>query len=114
MDWCHKMANVLDKLPKRLQPKARRALREILYAATTDDAEESFDAFVDEFSPKYGAVARFNPGASRTASPTPRSRHHGVGLRPAELGHPVEGVTPDHGLSRLRVAVPRLQAASEH
>ena len=53
LDWCHKMANVLDKLPKRLQPKARRALREILYAATTDEAEESFDAFVDEFSPKY-------------------------------------------------------------
>ena len=53
LDWCHKMANVLDKLPKRLQPKAKRALREILYAATTDDAEESFDAFVDEFSSKY-------------------------------------------------------------
>jgi transposase-like protein len=53
LDWCHKMANVLDKLPKRLQPKAKCALREILYAATTDDAEESFDAFVDEFSPKY-------------------------------------------------------------
>ncbi len=53
LDWCHKMANVLDKLPKRLQPTARRALREILYAATTDDAKESFDAFVDEFSPKY-------------------------------------------------------------
>jgi transposase-like protein len=53
LDWCHKMANVLDKLPKRLQPKAKRALREILYAETTDDAEDSFDAFVDEFSPKY-------------------------------------------------------------
>jgi transposase-like protein len=53
LDWCHKMANVLDKLPKRLQPKAKRALRGILYAATMGDAEESFDAFVDEFSPKY-------------------------------------------------------------
>ncbi len=45
--------------------------------------------------------------------PTPLSRHHSVGLRPAELGHPVEDVTPDHDLSRLRVAVPRLQAVSE-
>jgi transposase-like protein len=53
LDWCHKMANVLDKLPKRLQPKAKRALREILYAATMSDAQGSFDAFVDEFSPKY-------------------------------------------------------------
>jgi transposase-like protein len=52
LDWCHKMANVLDKLPKRLQPRAKRALREILYSATTDDAHESFDAFIDEFSSK--------------------------------------------------------------
>ena len=39
------------KPPGILQPTT--CLREILYAATTDDAEESFDAFVDEFSPKY-------------------------------------------------------------
>ena len=63
---------------------------------------------------RRGAVARFNPSASRAAFPTLRSRHHGVGLRPAELGHPVQDVTPDHGLSALRVAVPRLQASSEH
>ena len=35
------------------QSKAKRALREILYAATMDDAEESFDVFVNEVSPKY-------------------------------------------------------------
>ena len=33
-DWFHKMGNVLDKLPTRLQPKATRALREIMYADT--------------------------------------------------------------------------------
>ena len=63
---------------------------------------------------RIGAVARFNPGASQAAFPAPRSRHHGIGVRLAELGHPVENVTPDHGLSLLRVAVPRLQVASEH
>ena len=26
--WCHKIANVLDKLCKRLRPRAKRALRE--------------------------------------------------------------------------------------
>ena len=61
-----------------------------------------------------GAVAQFNPGASEATSPTPLSRHHGIGLRPAEFGHPVEDVTPDHGLSPLRVAVPRLQTVSGH
>ena len=37
-------------------------------------------------------------------SQPPPSPHHGVGLGPAELGHPVEDVTPDHGLpsGRLR------------
>ena len=32
--WVHRLANVLDKLPKRLQPKAKRALHEIMNAAT--------------------------------------------------------------------------------
>ncbi len=63
---------------------------------------------------KMGAVARFNPGASQAAFPALRSRHHGIGVRRAEFGHPVENVTPDQGLSLLRVAVPRLQVASEH
>ena len=52
-DWCHKMANVLDKLPKRLRPRAKRALREIMYAATKSDAETAIGAFVAEFEAKY-------------------------------------------------------------
>jgi len=52
-DWCHKMANVLDKLPKRLQPKAKRLLREAMNAATRADAEEAIGDFESEFSAKY-------------------------------------------------------------
>ena len=52
-DWCHKMANVLDKLPKRLRPRGKRALREIMYAATKSDAETAIGAFVVEFEAKY-------------------------------------------------------------
>ena len=52
-DWCHKMANVLDKFPKRLRPRAKRALREIMYAATKTDAETAIGAFVVEFEAKY-------------------------------------------------------------
>ena len=52
-DWCHKMANVLDNLPKRLRPRAKRALREIMYAATRADAETAIGAFVDEFEAKH-------------------------------------------------------------
>ena len=52
-DWCHKMVNVLDKLPKRLQGKAKRILRDAMYAETKDEASEHLDTFETTFSPKY-------------------------------------------------------------
>ena len=52
-DWCHKLVNVLDKLPKRLRPRAKQALREIMYAPTKADAERAIGAFVAEFEAKY-------------------------------------------------------------
>jgi transposase-like protein len=51
--WVHRLRNVLDKLPKRLQPKAKEALHEILGAATRDDAEQGIAAFVAEYGAKY-------------------------------------------------------------
>jgi putative transposase len=52
-DWCHKMANVLDKLPKRLQPKAKRLLREIMYADTRKDALKGIKQFKSEYGAKH-------------------------------------------------------------
>jgi putative transposase len=43
--WVHKTANVLNKLPKSQQPKAKRALQEIWMAETKKDAFVAFDAF---------------------------------------------------------------------
>lgn len=51
--WFHKLGNVLDKLPKRLQPKAKRMLREIMNADTKTHANDAIDAFVGEFTPKH-------------------------------------------------------------
>ena len=56
-DWFHKLGNILDKLPKRLQPKAKRALHEIMAAETQDHAEERVDRFVAEYAPKYPKAA---------------------------------------------------------
>lgn len=42
--WNHKALNVLDRLPKRLQPEARRRLTAIWSAATRADAEAKRDA----------------------------------------------------------------------
>lgn len=51
--WVHKIVNVLDKLPKRLQPRAKRMLHEIMNSATRADAEKEIGAFAKEFEAKY-------------------------------------------------------------
>jgi transposase-like protein len=51
--WVHKTANVLNKLPKSQQPKAKRALQEIWMAETKKDALVAFDAFVETWGIKY-------------------------------------------------------------
>jgi transposase-like protein len=44
--WNHKMVNVLDKLPKKLQGQAKRHLQDIVYAETCEAAEAKRDDFV--------------------------------------------------------------------
>lgn len=52
-DWVHRVANVLDKLPKRLQGRAREALREIREAPTRAAAEKEMDRFEADYGAKY-------------------------------------------------------------
>jgi putative transposase len=51
--WVHKTANVLNKLPKTQQSKAKRALQEIWMAETKKEALVAFDAFVETWGVKY-------------------------------------------------------------
>ncbi len=51
--WVHKTANVVDKMPKRQQPQAKRMLHEIYMAATKRDAEKAFDLFIATYEAKY-------------------------------------------------------------
>jgi len=51
--WVHKTANVLDKLPKRLQPRAKEALHEIWMAETRVAANQAFDSFLATYGAKY-------------------------------------------------------------
>jgi transposase-like protein len=51
--WVHKTANVLNKLPKSQQSKAKRALQEIWMAETKKDALAAFDVFVETWGVKY-------------------------------------------------------------
>src|SRR5665213_1193012 len=51
--WVHKTANVLNKLPKSLQGKAKRALQNIWMAETKHAAEAALDMFVEIYGVKY-------------------------------------------------------------
>ncbi len=55
--WMHKTMNVLNCLPKSLQPKAKQALHEIWQANTREDAEKAFDLFLKTYEPKYPKAA---------------------------------------------------------
>ena len=55
--WMHKTMNVLNCLPKSSQPKAKQALHDIWQAATRQDAEAAFDAFIETYKPKYPKAA---------------------------------------------------------
>ena len=55
--WVHKTANVLNKLPKHLQAKAKSDLHQIWMAATREDAHRAFATFVQTYEPKYPKAA---------------------------------------------------------
>ena len=55
--WVHKTANVLEKMPKGVQPRAKEAIHDIWMAETQKDAENAFDSFLKRFEPKYPGAA---------------------------------------------------------
>jgi transposase-like protein len=80
--WVHRIANVLDKLPKRLQPKAKAALNEIMNAPTKAAAEEGVAAFRGAFEAKYPkAVASLTSDSERLLTLFDFPAEHWVHLR---------------------------------
>jgi transposase-like protein len=55
--WVHKTANVLNKLPKHVQPKAKAMLHEIWRVETKAAAEKAFGLFLETFEVKYPKAA---------------------------------------------------------
>ena len=51
--WVHKIANVLDKMPKRVQPRAKSQLHEIMRAPDRKTAIEEICRFTAEFENRY-------------------------------------------------------------
>ena len=66
--WVHKTANVLNKLPTGVQPKAKAMLYDIWMAETQPAADRAFDLFLATFAAKFPAattcLAKDRDGAS--------------------------------------------------
>jgi transposase-like protein len=59
--WVHKIANVLDALPKRLQPGAKKLLHEMMEAPSRAAAGTALERFREQFDAKYPkAVAKLD------------------------------------------------------
>jgi transposase-like protein len=59
--WVHKIANVLDALPKRLQSDAKKLLHEMMEAPSRADARAGLERFREQFDAKYPkAVAKLD------------------------------------------------------
>ncbi len=51
--WVHKTANVLNSMPKSLQPKAKDDLHQIWMSDTRENAGKAFDNFMAKYEAKY-------------------------------------------------------------
>lgn len=51
--WVHKTANILDKMPKSVQPKAKSMIHDIYLAATKEKAQKAYKLFLKLFHEKY-------------------------------------------------------------
>ena len=55
--WMHKSSNILNAIPKSMQPKIKQALQDIGQAEDKESAEEAFNLFVEKFELKYPKAA---------------------------------------------------------
>jgi putative transposase len=56
--WVHKTANILNKMPKSVQPKAKADIHEIWQAETREEAMRAFTNFLDKYDAKYPDACR--------------------------------------------------------
>ena len=73
--WVHKTANILDKLPKSVQPKAKSLIHEMYMALTKEDALKAYDHFLEVYEAKYPkAVNTLVKDKEDSDDPTPDPR----------------------------------------
>ncbi len=105
--WCHKMLNVLDKLPQRLQPEAKALLRDIYTAPTRDEALGRLRRFAQRLERDYPrAIAALTTHQDELLAYYDFPRDHWKSLR---TSNPIESIFDQ---VRLRTrATRRMQTA---
>lgn len=56
--WVHKTVNILDKMPKSVQPNAKRMIHEMYLSPTKDLALKSYGEFINHYSAKYSSACK--------------------------------------------------------
>ena len=51
--WVHKTANILNRMPRSVQPKAKDAIHQIWMSETKEEGHKAFDAFLEKYQAKY-------------------------------------------------------------
>jgi len=105
--WVHKVANILNALPKSVQGKARANLKEIWHAPTIDVAERAFKRFVSSYGAKYPqAVAKLTKDEGALLAFYDFPAEHWLHIR---TSNPIESTfaTVRHRSTRTRNCVSR-------
>lgn len=56
--WVHKTANILDKMPKMVQPSAKGLIHEMYMAPSKEAALKAYSSFLSTYEAKYPAACR--------------------------------------------------------
>jgi len=51
--WVHKTANILDKMPKSVQSKAKSMIQDMYMADTEENANKAYEHFIETYEAKY-------------------------------------------------------------
>jgi hypothetical protein len=82
--WVHKIANVLDTLPTRLQARAKTRMHEMMEAPSERDARAARELFRAEFEAKYPkAIAKLDRPTGPQRKRPPSAAGGLTGRRPA-------------------------------
>jgi len=72
-DWVHKLGNVLDKLPRGLQPRVKAALHEVMYAETREQGRQAITGSPPSTGPSTQRPSRYWSRMPRRCSPSSTS-----------------------------------------